>query len=86
MWKFNPSTGFYDNGVKKKEVEYSISKNFIKIDEVSYIPEIDKVKKKLDTEKNIDLNLINSFLEPKEKLLFNLLPFNIAGYSIPLLK
>jgi len=34
----------------------------------------------------IDLNIINSFLEPKEKLLFKLLAFNIAGYPIALLK
>ncbi len=50
MWKFNPSTGHYDNGVKKKSVEYLIDKNFIKINDISYIPEIDKSKKKLNTE------------------------------------
>jgi len=45
MWKFNPSTGFYDNGIKKKEINYSIDNNFIKINDNSYIPEIDKKKK-----------------------------------------
>tara|TARA_Y100001970_G_scaffold152834_1_gene187186 strand:- start:279 stop:1973 length:1695 start_codon:yes stop_codon:yes gene_type:complete len=50
IWEFNPKTGFYNNGVKKKEVKYLISKNFIKINDVSYIPEITKVKKKLNTE------------------------------------
>ena len=47
MWKFNPSSGFYDNGVKKKEVKYTIDKNFVKINDFSYIPEIDKIKKKI---------------------------------------
>ena len=50
MWKFNPSTGHYDNGVKKKVVEYLIDNNCIKINDTSYIPEIDKVKKRLNTE------------------------------------
>ena len=50
MWKFDPSTGFYDNGVKKREIEYSIDKNFINFDNISYVPEIDKIKKKLNTE------------------------------------
>ena len=49
MWKFNPVTGFYHNGVKKKEVKYSIDKNLIKINDISYVPEIDKIKKKLNT-------------------------------------
>ncbi len=49
MWKFNPSTGFYDNGIKKKEINYSIDNNFIKINDNSYVPEIDKEKKKLNT-------------------------------------
>ena len=50
MWKFDPSTGFYDNGVKKREIDYSIDKNFINFDNISYVPEIDKIKKKLNTE------------------------------------
>tara|TARA_Y100000992_G_C21262487_1_gene492069 strand:+ start:53 stop:1741 length:1689 start_codon:yes stop_codon:yes gene_type:complete len=50
MWKFNPSSGCYENGVKKKEIEYSIDKNIIKLNDVSYIPKIDKFKKKLNTE------------------------------------
>ena len=50
MWKFNPSTGYYDNGFKKKEVKYLIDKNFLIINDYSYIPKIDKVKKKLNTE------------------------------------
>ena len=50
MWKFNPSTGYYDNGFKKKEVKYLIDKNFLIINSDSYIPKIDKVKKKLNTE------------------------------------
>ena len=49
MWKFNPATGFYDNGVKKKEVEYSIHEDTINIVDISYTPEIEKVKKKLKT-------------------------------------
>ena len=49
-WKFNPSTGYYDNGVKKKTIEFLIDKNFIKISDISYIPRIEKVKKKLNTE------------------------------------
>ena len=50
MWKFNPATGYYDNGVKKKKIKYLIDKNFLIIKDYSYIPEIDKVKKKLNTE------------------------------------
>lgn len=50
MWKFNPSTGYYDNGVKKQPIEFLIDKNFIKINDISYIPIIEKVKKKLNTE------------------------------------
>jgi CMP-N-acetylneuraminate monooxygenase len=50
MWKFDPSTGFYDTGVKKKEIKYSIYKNSIKISDVSYIPKIDKLKNKKNTE------------------------------------
>ena len=50
MWKFDPSSGFYDNGVKKKEIKYSIDKNFIKLNDISYVPKIEKFKKKLNTE------------------------------------
>ena len=50
MWKFDPSSGFYDNGVKKKEIKYSIDKNLLKIFDTTYIPKIDKIKKKLNTE------------------------------------
>jgi CMP-N-acetylneuraminate monooxygenase len=50
MWKFNPSTGYYDNGVKKETIEFSTDKNFIKINDISYIPRIETVKKKLNTE------------------------------------
>jgi len=50
MWKFNPSTGYYDNGLKKEKIEFSTDKNFIKINDISYIPRIETVKKKLNTE------------------------------------
>ena len=50
MWKFNPSTGCYDNGIKKKEIKYSIHENLIKLNDVTYFPDINKVKKKLNTE------------------------------------
>ena len=49
MWEFNPSTGFYNNGVKKKQVNFSVDKNYINIEDVSYIPKIDKIKKKVKT-------------------------------------
>jgi len=45
MWKFDPSTGFYNNGIKKKAVEYSVDRNFIKINNTSYVPQIDGEKK-----------------------------------------
>ena len=50
MWKFNPSSGYYDNGVKKKEIQYSIDKNLIKLNDITYVPKIDNFKKKLNTE------------------------------------
>ena len=50
LWEFNPSTGNYHNGVKKNESKYSIDKNILKIEDILYIPIIDKVKAKLDTE------------------------------------
>ena len=50
MWKFLPSTGFYENGIKKKEIDYSIRGNDLELYDVSYSPAIDKVKKKLNTE------------------------------------
>lgn len=50
MWKFNPSTGFYENGVKKKEIKYFINKNFINIDLPFYTPVINKIKKNLNTD------------------------------------
>ena len=49
MWEFDPSTGSYENGIKKKEIKYTLDKNFIKIYDVSYIPEIEKVKNNLNT-------------------------------------
>lgn len=49
MWEFNPSTGFYNNGVKKKQVNFSVDKNYINIEDVSYVPKIDKIKKKVKT-------------------------------------
>ena len=45
-WKFNPKTGYYDNGVKKKEIEYSINKNILKIEIIGYQPVIYKNAKK----------------------------------------
>ncbi len=50
LWEFNPSTGNYHNGIKKNEAKYSIDKNILKIEDILYIPSIDKVKVKLDTE------------------------------------
>ena len=50
MWKFNPSTGQYDNGVKKKELDYSINQKIVKIEDASYVPVIDRAKKNLKTE------------------------------------
>jgi len=50
MWKFNPSTGLYNNGIKKKEADYSIQNEIIKIKEICYLPEIKKFKKKINTE------------------------------------
>tara|TARA_B100000795_G_scaffold259839_1_gene235157 strand:- start:42 stop:1517 length:1476 start_codon:yes stop_codon:yes gene_type:complete len=50
MWKFDPTTGLYDNGVKKKELKYLISKNFIKIKEDSMMPQINTINKKFNTE------------------------------------
>ncbi|MDC0481020.1 MBL fold metallo-hydrolase [Candidatus Pelagibacter sp.] len=50
MWKFNPATGFYNNGIKKKEVEYLIDNNFIKIKDTSYFPKINQFKGTSKTE------------------------------------
>jgi len=50
MWKFNPSKGTYDNGIKKKEIKYSINKNFIKFNDISYTPQIQKFQKKSNTQ------------------------------------
>lgn len=49
MWKFDPSTGYYNNGIKKKAVEYSVDRNFIKINDTTHIPQIGREKKKLNT-------------------------------------
>ncbi len=49
MWKFDPSKGIYENGVQKKEVNYSIKKDILSIIDISYKPKIKKVKKKLKT-------------------------------------
>ena len=50
MWKFDPSTGQYDNGIKKKELYYKIIKNFLEIEDSAYKPKILNSKKKLKTE------------------------------------
>ena len=49
MWKFNPSKGSYDNGVKKKEIKHFINKNFVEFTNTLSTPEIQKIKKKFDT-------------------------------------
>jgi CMP-N-acetylneuraminate monooxygenase len=50
MWEFNPSTGYYNNGVKKKQVNFSVDKNYINIKDTSYIPQINKINKRVKTE------------------------------------
>jgi len=50
MWKFDPSTGYYENGTKKKEINFSINKKIIEINDISSFPEIDKINKKFKTE------------------------------------
>jgi CMP-N-acetylneuraminate monooxygenase len=47
-WKFNPKTGLYLNGVKKREHDFSISKNFLKLERIKLTPSI----KKLYTQKS----------------------------------
>ena len=42
-WKFNPKTGLYLNGVKKKEHDFSISKNFLKLERIKLTPSIKKL-------------------------------------------
>ena len=50
MWRFDPSTGFYENGIKKKELNYTIDKKNLKIEIFSSIPEITNSKKSLYTD------------------------------------
>ena len=50
MWKFNPLSGQYDNGIKKKELEYSIKENHLEIKDSFYEPKILSTSKKLKTE------------------------------------
>ena len=45
-WKFDPKLGQYKNGVKKKETNYSIIGNKIKIETTNYQPVINKFVKK----------------------------------------
>jgi len=45
-WKFNPETGFYDNGIKKREIDYSVSNKVIEFDTIKYKPEIHKYSQK----------------------------------------
>ena len=45
-WKFNPGTGFYDNGIKKREIDYSVSNKVIEFDTIEYKPEIHKYSPK----------------------------------------
>ena len=45
MWKFNPSNGLYENGFKKKELNYSIKKDFLEINNFLYKPKISNTKK-----------------------------------------
>jgi len=45
-WKFNARTGLYNNGVKKKEINYLIDENTLKIQLSDYQPEIIKLTQK----------------------------------------
>ena len=49
MWKFNPLTGYYDNGIKKKEINFYIENNILKFNYNSLEPKIFETKKKLYT-------------------------------------
>ena len=49
MWKFDPSSGSYENGVKKKELNYSINNDCLNIEILSHKPELSKSQKKLST-------------------------------------
>ena len=40
QWKFNPGTGFYQNGIKKKELNFSINNNIIEIEILKLKPKI----------------------------------------------
>lgn len=46
MWKFDPVTGLYNNGLKKNELEYSVKKNILSVNINSYVPKIIKLKQK----------------------------------------
>ena len=41
-WKFDPVTGYYDNGIKKEEINYKIINNYIELEINSLTPEIKK--------------------------------------------
>lgn len=45
-WKFIPETGCYENGVKKREVNYSINENTIKIKTLELEPKLTKLNQK----------------------------------------
>ena len=49
MWKFNPSKGTYDNGIKKKKLNIQLIRTLLKLNDISYTPQIQKVEKKLNT-------------------------------------
>ena len=50
MWKFDPATGFYDNGIKKKNLDFTINNNILSFKNTSFKPNIYKSKKNLLTE------------------------------------
>ena len=51
-WKFNSKTGFYTNGIKKKESNYFINKKFLEIEKIKLKPQI-KINKKKDNKVSV---------------------------------
>ncbi len=48
-WKFNPSTGLYENGVRKSKIDYKITGNYLEINDFSAEPQIYKTNKLRET-------------------------------------
>ena len=47
MWKFNPSKGSYDNGVKKKRLNTSLIKTLLNLPILCLLPKYKRLKKNL---------------------------------------